>query len=103
MPQCKDQNDHAVPGVFAAKNGSGQVKAFTTSAAIDNVIGSDTRFVEVWVTAAAYVRVGVSPTAVIGDRFLAANVPIIMPCAPGDKVAAVQVAAGGNLYVTELA
>jgi hypothetical protein len=103
MPQVTDQNGATVPGVFAAKNGSGQVKAYTTSAAIDNVIGSDTRFVEVVVTTAAYVRVGVSPTAAIADRYVPANTPMIFPCAPGDKVAAVQVAAGGNLYVTELA
>jgi hypothetical protein len=68
--------------------------------------GSDnarnTYLLRVLCTTAAFIRVGISPTAVAADFPVAANVPENIPCYPGDKVSAIQVASGGNLYVHEL-
>lgn len=61
-----------------------------------------TRFVRVLVTTAAFIRIGVNPTAVAGDYAMAANVPETFAVVPGEKISAVQVASGGTLYVTEL-
>lgn len=62
----------------------------------------DCRFVKVFTTTIAHVAVGASPTATTRDYPLPANTPVIFPCAQGDKVSAVQSAAGGNLHVVEL-
>lgn len=70
------------------------------SGGVDNA--RNTSFIAVVCTSAAYVRVGVDPTAVTTDRYVPAGVEVIFPCTWGDKVSAVQVAAGGNLHVTEL-
>jgi hypothetical protein len=103
MAQCKDSNDFPVPGCFRVLDGSGQVVAFTTTAAIANPVGASTRFVRVTVTAAAFIKFGVTPVSTSADIFVAANVPEVFPITPGQKVSALQVAAGGNLYVQEIA
>lgn len=68
--------------------------------------GSDdarnTRFVRALCTTAAFVRIGVSPTAVAGDYPMTANVAETFPVFPGEKISAVQVASGGTLYCMEL-
>jgi hypothetical protein len=80
---------------------AGTTLSFSTPAG-----GSDnarnTRLVRVLCTTAAFIRVGVSPTAVAADYPVAANVPENIPIYPGEKVSAIQVASGGNLYVHEL-
>jgi hypothetical protein len=82
--------------------GTHQVKAFTTTAAIDNAIGAGTWKVRVVVTAAAYIKIGVSPTATTSDVYMPADSPEYFSIRPGEKVAAVQVSGGGNLHVTEV-
>jgi hypothetical protein len=62
----------------------------------------DVRFVRVFTTTIAHIAIGASPTATARDCPLPASVPTIFPCAQGDKVSAVQSAAGGNLHVVEL-
>lgn len=62
----------------------------------------NTRFIRVLCTTAAFVRIGVSPTAVATDYAMTANVAETFACNPGDKVSAVQVASGGTMYVAEL-
>jgi hypothetical protein len=74
--------------------------AATLTGGVDNA--RNTKFVRVMITTAGFVRIGVSPTAVVTDYALAANTPEILPCAAGDKVSAVQSASGGTLYVMEL-
>jgi hypothetical protein len=81
--------------------GTSQVKAYTTTAAIDNPIGSGVNKVRVVVTSAAYIKIGQSPTATNSDVYMPADSPEYFTIRPGEKVAAVQVSAGGNLHVTE--
>jgi len=82
--------------------GTSQVKAYTTTAAIDNAIGSGTNKVRVVVTTAAYIKIGESPTATTSDVYMPADSPEYFTISAGEKVAAVQVSSGGNLHVTEV-
>lgn len=59
--------------------------------------------VRVVCTTAAYVAIGSAPVADSGDMYVAADQPEYFRVIPGsDKVSAVQVSAGGSLYVTEM-
>ena len=83
--------------------GTHQSVAYTgTAGVITNAVGSQTRAVMVTVTTAAHIRLGSAPTATTSDPFLVANTPYKIQISPGEKVSAVQSAAGGTLYVTEL-
>lgn len=84
------------------KAGTTQVKAYTTSAAIDNAVGSQTRVVRVVTTTAAHIAFGAAPTATTSDVYMPAGVAEYFAITPGEKIAAVQVASGGNLHVTEM-
>lgn len=83
--------------------GTHQVKAYTTSAEIDNAIGTGVNKVRVVVTTAAYIKIGKTPvTATTSDVYMPADSPEYFTIRPGEKVAAVQVSSGGNLHVTEI-
>jgi hypothetical protein len=83
--------------------GAHQAKAYTTSAEIDNAVGAGTNKVRVVVTSAAYIKIGKTPlTATTADVYMPADSPEYFTIRPGEKVAAVQVASGGNLHVTEV-
>jgi len=82
--------------------GPSQTVAFTaTAGTIANPIGSMTNVVRVVASSAAFIRVDNNPTATTSDAYIAAGIPEYIICTPGQKVSAVQVSAGGNLYVTE--
>ena len=84
--------------------GTHQSVAYTgTAGTIATAIATGVTAVRVVVTSAAFVKVGNDPTATTSDVYMAANVPEVFTITPGQKVSAVQVAAGGTLHVTELA
>lgn len=84
--------------------GQGQNVAYTgTAGTIANALPNGTGAVVVMCTTAAFVRVGTSPTATTADLPVAANVPVRLEAAAGDKVSAIQVASGGTLYVSPCA
>lgn len=88
--------------------GHGTVTAYTGTAGTRAVLPAGCQSVWVMCTTAAYVRVGVDPTAVATDFPVAANVGYVLPLradtpSESQKVSAVQVAAGGNLHVIPLA
>ena len=83
--------------------GTTQTVAYTgTAGTISTAVGSQTRQVRVMVTTAAFISIGGTPTATTSDMPMVANLPEIIAINPGEKVSAIQSAAGGNLYVTEL-
>ena len=83
--------------------GTHQSKAYTgTAGTIDNTVGAQTRRVRVVTTSASYVLIGNDPTATTTDVYMPADWPENFHIAPGQKVSAVQVSAGGTLHVTEL-
>jgi hypothetical protein len=77
--------------------------AFTgTAGTIANAVGSGIQKARLVVTAAAYVKIGSSPTATTLDVYMPANVPEVVVVSAGDKVSAVQVSSSGDLFVTAL-
>ena len=91
------------PYATAFRPSTSQTVAYTgTAGAIANAVGPFTTHVRIVVSTAAFIKFGEAPVATIGDMFMVANIPEIFMIRPGEKVSAVQSAAGGNLHVTEL-
>lgn len=79
-----------------------QSAAFTgTAGTTTNAVSLGTKKVRIIVTSAAYVKVGVSPTATTSDVYMPADSAEYVTVSSGEKVSAVQVSAGGTLHVTE--
>lgn len=74
----------------------------TTSAATTNGVGAQTYVVRLISTTACHVAFGAAPTATTSDMYLAANREENFVVTPGQKVAVIQNAAAGMLYVTEM-
>lgn len=93
--------------IFNPQYGQAQSKAYTaTAGTIDNALPKGTTAVWVWTTTDAHVKVGSAPTATTADFPLPAMTPMVLPVngkdvesSNGAKVSAVQVSAGGTLYV----
>lgn len=66
-----------------------QKKTFTTSTAIDTAFNNKTRFVRIYVDAAAHIAFGASPTATTSNMPIAADSPEYFGVNAGQKVAAV--------------
>lgn len=103
MPQLKDQNGNVMSGVYPM--GTCQKVAFDASAAIGVAVGVDTHFVRIVVTNAAYVLTGAAPTALNDGTciLIPASTPVVIPIAPGHKVAAIKHTTAGDLTVMEIA
>ena len=83
--------------------GTTQVVAYTgTHGAITNPVGAGVRKVRVVCTSIAHIAIGAAPVATTSDAYMPANLPEYFTINPGEKVSAIQVAAGGNLHVTEM-
>ena len=83
--------------------GTHQKVAYTgTAGTISNAVGTGTQKVRVVVTSAAYIAIGVSPTATTNDPYMAADSPEYFTITSGEKVSAVQVSGSGTLHVTEI-
>lgn len=74
-----------------------------TAGTTSTTIGLGVQKVRVVCTTDAFVKITVSPTATTSDAYVVGLTPEYFSCAPGEKVSAVQVSAGGTLYVTEIA
>ena len=74
----------------------------TASAAITNPVGAQIRRVRLISTTACHVAIGSAPTATATDMYLAAGREEYFSIHPGEKVAVIQDAAAGTLYVTEM-
>ena len=83
--------------------GTHQSAAYTTTAGtITNVVGAGVKKVRIEVTSAAYVKIGVAPTATSSDVYFPADAAEYISVAPGEKVSAVQVSGAGTLHITEI-
>ena len=84
--------------------GTTQNVAYTgTAGTISNAISNGVQKVRVLCTTDAYVKIGSSPTATTSDAYVVGLSPEYFTCSQGEKVSAIQVSAGGTLYVTEIA
>jgi hypothetical protein len=73
------------------------------SATHTNPFGAGITIVRICATTACHVRMGnPTATAVTTDMYVPPNVPMFLSVAPGQKIAAIQNAAGGFLHVTEM-
>lgn len=72
------------------------------SAATTNAVGSNIHAVRLISTTACHIKIEQAPTATTSDFLMAANREEYFTIHPGEKVAVIQNAAGGTLYVTEL-
>lgn len=98
MPDTTPAMVNDVPALLP---GTTQKIAYTgTAGVISNAVRA--AIVRVTCTTAAYVAFGVSPTATASDMYVAADATEYFHIEPGHKVSAVQVSAGGTLYVTSM-
>jgi hypothetical protein len=89
--------------VGTGRLGTHQSAAYTgTAGTITNAISAGVKKARIEVTSAAYVKVGVAPTATTSDPYMAADSPETVTIAPGEKVSAIQVSGNGTLHVTEI-
>ncbi len=80
-----------------------QSVAYTgTAGTITNVVGAQTYKVRVTLTTAGFIKIGNTPTATTSDTYMPADSPEYFTITPGQKVSAIQLTAGGTLYVTEI-
>ena len=87
--------------VYRPKVGTGQSVAYTgTAGTIATAIGNQTRIVVAWATSDAYLRFDGS-AAETTDAPMPKNSVCAFAVTPGTKVSAVQVSAGGTLYMYE--
>ena len=83
--------------------GTHQSAAYTgTAGTITTAFSSAMKKARVVVTSAAYIKIGVAPTATTSDVYMPADAPEYFTVATGEKVSAVQVSSGGTLHVTEI-
>ena len=73
-----------------------------TSAAITSAVGTQTRAVRIHATKACFITCGASPTATTSHTFLPDGHTEYFRITPGQKVAAIQSAEAGTVYVTEM-
>lgn len=82
--------------------GPGKNVAYTGTAGATSAIGAQTYKVRVLVTTDAFVTTDSSTPSATSGAYLPALSPEYFTTTPGQIVKAVQVSAGGTLYVTEM-
>lgn len=91
------------PRAYRYRLGATQTVAVgAASAANTTGFAAGTQAVRVVSTTACHIAFGAAPTATTNDAYLPANWVAEYTVSPGDKIAAIQNTAAGNLYVTEL-
>lgn len=81
------------------QRGKSQAVVFTGTSAQSAAIDADSICVQA--TSACFVEIGANPTATVNtSHYIGANQPTYLQMTPGFKIAAVQLSAGGTLYVT---
>lgn len=76
--------------------------AYTGTAGVSTAAGAGIRAVRVVTTTAAFIRIAKSATAEADDTYMPAGIPETFQIMEGERVSAIQVAAGGNLQWTYL-
>ena len=82
--------------------GTVQVVSYTTSVATTNAFASSTHQIRIVATTACHYILGAAPTATTSHTYLPADVVEYIDVSPGEKIAFIQHASGGNAYVTEV-
>ncbi len=78
--------------------------AYTGTAGTTSAVDSQANVVRVVATTDCFIEIGTNPTAVANTgMYLPALTPEYFACPEGAKVSAIQVSAGGTIYVTPFA
>lgn len=92
----EQQDSHGLPIA-----GASVTVAYTGVAGTTAAINKNATSIRVMSTTDCFIEIGTAPTAVANTGlYLPALVPEYFTCPANVKVSAIQVAAGGNLYVT---
>lgn len=81
---------------------STEVVAYTGTAGSGTALAVGVKAVRVVCTTAAFVKIGSGVTATVNDMPVAAGAVEIFRVEQGDRVSAIQSAAGGNVHITSL-
>ncbi len=73
-----------------------------TAGVITNAMSAGVHKCRVVCTTAAFIKIGVSPTALTSDVYMPADSPEYFTINEGEKVSAIQSASNGTLHVTEI-
>jgi len=78
--------------------------AYTGTAGTTDALSTSAVTIRVVATTDCFIEIGPAPTAVADTgMYLPALIPEYFMCPPGTKVSAIQVSAGGTIYVTPFA
>ena len=84
--------------------GASVTVAYTGTAGTTAELNANTQWVRVVSTTDCFIEIGISPTAVANTGlYLIAYTPEYFACPRRGKVSAIQVSAGGSIYVTPFA
>lgn len=81
---------------------STEVVAYTGTAGNGTAIGVGVKAVDVVCTTAAFIKIGKTAVATVNDIPAAAGIHHVFAVQEGDRVSAIQSAAGGNAHITSL-
>jgi len=93
-------DDSGIPIQGALELGSTTVVAYTGTAATSAALTG--RVLRVVATTACFIKTGSNPTATTSDAYLPANTIQLLKIDDQDKISAIQLSSGGNLYATVL-
>lgn len=99
MARLKDEN-----GQLATEpelNGPAQVVAYTSASVASAAFNASTSSVILVATTDCHIAYGAAPTAAATTMFLPAKTVLRASVRPGLKIAVIQDAAGGSLYIQE--
>lgn len=87
----------------AIYQGASQKVAYTGTQGVSTALSAGISVVRLVPTSNCHVKIGPTPVALADGScmYLPLGVPVLVGVLPGDKVAAIQDTAGGNLFITE--
>ena len=89
-------------GFQAIIPGTSQKLSYTGTSAQSSAVATATTLVRVVATTACFIKIGTNPTAVADtSMYLPAGIPEYFGIEGGQKIAAIQLSSGGDLYITE--
>jgi hypothetical protein len=90
------------PPIMRISDGTTQTVAVSGTSAQSTAITASSGYVRLFATTLCHIRAGSNPTSTTSNMPLAPYVPEYFAVSSGQKIAAIQNAAAGTLYITEV-
>lgn len=90
------------PPIMRISDGSTQSVAVSGTSAQSSAISANSGFVRLVSTTLCHIRIGSNPTATTANMPIVPYVPEYFAVTAGQKIAAIQNASAGTLYITEV-